>query len=78
MSFLNTATVPAIPYFERMFNCDSEKESVAYGAVSTEHFVMCSNYAVDGDEITFLHRMLTELFPIQAFPACLTATTTGT
>ena len=45
MSFVNTATVPVIPYLEEMFNADCTKEEVAFGAVSTEHFVMCSNYA---------------------------------
>ncbi len=71
LSFLNTATVPAIPYLENIFNCDCEKEPVAFGAVSTEHFVMCSNYAVDGDEITFLRRMLTELYPNTSFSCVL-------
>lgn len=71
LSFLNTATVPAIPYLENMFNCNCEKEPVAYGAVSTEHFVMCSNYAVDGDEVTFLRKMLTELYPNTSFSAVL-------
>ena len=71
LSFLNTATVPAIPYLENIFNCDCTKESVAFGAVSTEHFVMCSNYAVDGDEITFLRKMLTELYPNTSFSCVL-------
>jgi len=71
LSFLNTATVPAIPYLEQMFNCDCTKEPVAYGSVSTEHFVMCSNYAVDGDEITFLRKMLTELYPNTSFSCVL-------
>lgn len=71
MSFLNTATVPAIPYLEKMFGCDCTKEPVAFGAVSTEHFVMCSNYAVDGDEITFLRKMLTELYPDTSFSCVL-------
>lgn len=71
LSFLNTATVPAIPYLENMFNCDCTKEPVAYGAVSTEHFVMCSNYAYDGDEITFLRKMLTELYPNTSFSCVL-------
>ena len=71
LSFENTATVPAIPYLEKMFNCDCTKEPVAFGAVSTEHFVMCSNYAVDGDEITFLRKLLTELYPNTSFSAVL-------
>ena len=71
LSFLNTATVPVIPYLEHIFNCDCTKDQVAYGAVSTEHFVMCSNYAVDGDEITFLRKMLTELYPDTSFSCVL-------
>ncbi len=71
LSFLLTATVPAIPYLEYIFNCDCTKEPVAYGSVSTEHFVMCSNYAVDGDEITFLRKMLTELYPNTSFSCVL-------
>lgn len=71
LSFENTATVPAIPYLEKMFNCDCTKESVAFGAVSTEHFVMCSNYSYDGDEITFLRKLLTELYPNTSFSAVL-------
>ncbi len=71
MSFVNTATVPVIPYLEEMFGADCSKEEVAFGAVSTEHFVMCSNYAVDGDEEVFLRRLLTELYPQTSFSCVL-------
>ena len=71
LSFLNTATVPTIPYLEQMYNCNCSKEPVAFGAVSTEHSVMCSNYAVDGDEITLLRRLLTEIYPHTSFSAVL-------
>ncbi len=67
MSFVNTATVPVIPFMEQMYNCDCTKEEVGFGAVSTEHFVMCSNFAADGDERTFLKRLLTELYPNTSF-----------
>lgn len=67
LSFLNTATVPAIPYLERYYNCDCTKEPVLFGAPSTEHSVMCSNFAVDGDEITLLRRLLTEIYPHTSF-----------
>ena len=63
LSFLNSATVPVIPFLEHTYNCDCTKEPVAYGAVSTEHAVMTSNFAIDGDEITFLRKLLT---PTQA------------
>lgn len=67
LSFVNSATVPVIPYLEQMYDCDCTQSEVAFGAVSTEHFVMCSNYAVDGDEETFLRRLLTELYPNTSF-----------
>lgn len=81
LSFVNTATVPVIPYLEQMYNCDCEKEEVGFGAVSTEHFVMCSNSAFDTmknpdyeyadidphRERIFLKRLLTELYPNTSF-----------
>ena len=71
LSFLNTATVPTIPYLERMYNCDCTKEPVVFGSPSTEHSVMCSNYAMDGDEVTLLKRLLTEIYPDTSFSAVL-------
>ena len=71
LSFLNTATVPTVPYLEQMYNCDCTKEPVAFGSPSTEHSVMCSNFAVDGDEITLLRRLLTEIYPNTSFSAVL-------
>lgn len=71
LSFLNTATVPTIPYLEKNYNCDCTKEPVAFGSPSTEHSVMCSNYAVDGDELTLLRRLLTEIYPETSFSAVL-------
>ncbi len=67
LSFLNTATVPAIMWLEDYYNCDCAKEEVAYGAISTEHSVMCSNAAVDGDEITQIKRLLTDIYPNHSF-----------
>lgn len=71
LSFLNTATVPAIPYLEQYYNCDCTKEPVGFGSPSTEHSVMCSNYAVDGDEVTLLRKLLTEIYPNTSFSAVL-------
>lgn len=81
LSFVNSATVPVIPYLEYFYNCDCSKEEVAFGAVSTEHFVMCSNSAKDTAdnpdyeyadidphrERIFLKRLLTELYPNTSF-----------
>lgn len=71
LSFLNTATVPTIPYLERNYNCDCTKEPVAFGNPSTEHSVACSNYAIDGDEETLIKRLLTEIYPNTSFSAVL-------
>ena len=81
LSFVNSATVPVVPYLEHYYNCDCEKEEVAFGAVSTEHFVMCSNSAKDTAdnpdyeyadidphrERIFIKRALTELYPNTSF-----------
>ena len=81
LSFVNTATVPVIPYLEKYYNCDCSYEEVGFGAVSTEHFVMCSNSAKDTKdnpvyeyedidpyrERIFIKRALTELYPETSF-----------
>ena len=67
LSFLNTATVPAIMWLEDNYNCDCEKEEVGYGALSFEHSTVTSNYALDGDENTLLKRALTEIYPNDNF-----------
>jgi nicotinamide phosphoribosyltransferase len=67
LSFLNTATVPAIIWLERYYGCDAEVEPVAFGALSTEHSVMCSNFAIDGDERTHILRLLAEVYPHSNF-----------
>lgn len=67
LSFLNTATIPAILWLEDNYNCCVDKNAVAYGALSTEHSVMCSNFSVDGDEVTHLRRLLTEIYPKKSF-----------
>lgn len=66
-SFSGTATIPAIPYIEYNYNCDNTKEPFAKNAISTEHAVMASNFAVDGDEITMIKRLLTEIYPNASF-----------
>lgn len=61
LSHMNTATVPAIPYLAHYY--DTEFENVGRGAISTEHSVMCSNYSIDGDEKTFVKKLITEIYP---------------
>ena len=63
-SFNKTATIPAIKYMHDYYG-DPVKE-IGGGMISTEHSVMCSNYAVDGDEETFLKKLFGELYPAGA------------
>lgn len=67
LSFLNTATVPTVLFLERYYNCNCAEEPVAFGAISTEHSVMNSNYFVDGDEISMVKRLLNEIYPDSGF-----------
>ena len=67
LSFVNTATVPTILFLEEYYNCDCEKEPVAFGAISTEHSVMNSNYAIDGNEIAMVRRLLHDIYPSNGF-----------
>ena len=60
LSFLGTATIPAIGYLEEFYNCNVEEETVGLGTPSTEHSVMCS-YGMD--EFAAYTRLITEVFP---------------
>ena len=62
-SFDKTATVPAICYIKKYYNKDMTGKEIATGMSSTEHSVMCSNFAVDGDEDTFMLKLFTEIAP---------------
>ena len=62
-SFDKTATIPALLYLEDYYNCNIEEGNVGSGMISTEHSVMCSNAAIDGDEDIFYKRLFTELYP---------------
>lgn len=60
LSFLGTATIPAIAYLEENYNCNVEEEAVGLGTPSTEHSVMCS---YGEDEYGAYKRLITEVFP---------------
>lgn len=60
LSFLGTATIPAIAYLEEYYNCNIEEEAVGLGTPSTEHSVMCS---YGEDEFSAYKRLITEVFP---------------
>lgn len=69
LSFNKTSTIPAISYIEYYYPADPScmEMGLGIGAVSTEHSVMSANFAVDGDEVTFIRRLLTELYPHTSF-----------
>lgn len=69
LSFRNTATVPAALWLKQYYGAHPEnpKAVVVRGAISTEHSVMCSNAAIDGDERTMVKRLLTEIYPHHSF-----------
>lgn len=60
LSFIGTATIPAISYLEEYYNCNIEDEIVGLGTPSTEHSVMCS---YGEDEFAAYKRLVTEIFP---------------
>lgn len=67
LSFNKTSTIPAIPYIEEIYCTDCKENKIGVGAVSTEHSCQGANYMIDGDEISFVKRMLTELYPNTSF-----------
>jgi nicotinamide phosphoribosyltransferase len=62
-SFNKTATIPAIKYLHEYYNEPYTNGNIGSGMISTEHSVMCSNYAIDGDEKTFLNKLFTKIYP---------------
>jgi len=67
LSFNKTSTIPSLVYLKEMYSVDFSKSKIGIGAVSTEHSVMGANFAVDGDEITFVKKLLTKLYPNNSF-----------
>ena len=67
LSFNKTSTIPALPYLDDYYNADCAKNKIGIGGVSSEHSVAAANFAIDGDEITFVKRMLTEIYPNTSF-----------
>nr|WP_207752939.1 nicotinate phosphoribosyltransferase [Clostridium yunnanense] len=60
LSFIGTATIPAIDYLEKYYNCNIDEEIVAVGTPSTEHSVMCS---YGDDEIGAYKSLINDKFP---------------
>lgn len=62
-SFDKTATVPAIKFVKDYYGKDMTFKEIGTGMSSTEHSVMCSNYAVDGNEDDFMVKLFTAIAP---------------
>ena len=67
LSSNKTSSIPALPYIDKYYDADCSFNHIGLGAISTEHSVMGANYALDGDERTFVKRLLTELYPHASF-----------
>lgn len=66
-SFYNCSTIESRRYIRENYN-DIKPERVN-GLTSTEHSVMCSDYAICGDERETFKRLLTEVYPDTSFAA---------
>ena len=66
-SFYNCSTIESRRYIRENYN-DTKPERVN-GLTSTEHSVMCSDYAICGDERETFRRLLTEVYPDTSFAA---------
>lgn len=62
-SFTKTATVPAIKYLKDYYGKGMSYKDIGSGMSSTEHSTMCSNYAVDGNENTFMVKLFSKIAP---------------
>ena len=67
LSSNKTSSIPALPYIDEYYDAECSKNHIGVGAISTEHSVMGANYALDGDERTFVKRLLTEIYPNASF-----------
>lgn len=65
LSFNKTATIPGIQYTSKYYNTPIHE--VGGGMASTEHSVMCSSTAIDGEECKMIKRLLTEVYPTGTF-----------
>lgn len=65
LSFNKTATIPAFYFLQKYYH--GKPQEIATGLASTEHSVMCTNTAVDGNERDMIIRLLTQIYPNDNF-----------
>lgn len=61
LSFTGTDTIPAIPFLEKYYGADCEKELIGGSVPATEHSVMCMGGKED--EVETFRRLLTTVYP---------------
>lgn len=64
LSFKANATAAGVPFMQEYYGA---RLSDGKGSPSTEHSVMCSSFAIDGDEETLIRRLLIEVYPNDNF-----------
>lgn len=67
-SFYNCSTIESREYIKNNYTYDESPIKIN-GLTSTEHSVMCSDYAICGDERETYKRLLTEVYPEVSFAA---------
>lgn len=65
LSFDKTATIPAFWLLDEYYTANPRTSCT--GLASTEHSVMCSNFAVDHNERSMILRLLKEIYPNDNF-----------
>jgi len=69
ISMKNSSTVPARALIEECYPDTDKDELKIFGLTSTEHSVMTTDYAINGDERETYRRLLTEVYPNTSFAA---------
>lgn len=68
-SMKNSSTVPARALIEECYPATDKDKLQVYGLTSTEHSVMTTDFAINGDERETYRRLLTEVYPNTSFAA---------
>lgn len=70
-SFTNSSTIPAKTYIEENYDESFGGKNFIKGKVSTEHSVMCSDFAIYGSEEETIRRLVTKVYPETSFTMVL-------
>lgn|SRR5574344_233894 len=62
-----TSTIAALPWLDKFYDADCSYNKIGISAPSLEHSVISSSFAIDGDEITLIKKLLTNSFKNSSF-----------